>query len=148
VGKLYVAFRCSLLSFHCKSVTATKSLSIFSTTLSTNLTNLTALLPQSSDDTRYVSRPILAPPPLRLHKNSTRTNICAISRMVTWLWFLIVIYPWNWRICGITTASPNCRYTSGLSSAFHTAQSCSTNSSYVPFEYVNCFELLRVTWLS
>jgi len=36
------------------------------TTFSASLSNLTALLPQSHDCSRYVSRPIMAPPPLWL----------------------------------------------------------------------------------
>jgi hypothetical protein len=43
-------------------VTSTKSLS----TLSASLTNFTVLLPQSRDSSYYVSRLILAPPPLLL----------------------------------------------------------------------------------
>ena len=60
----------SLLSFQCKSVTATKSPQFFRTTFSESLTNLTVLLPQSRDSSCYVSRPILALPPLWLHKHT------------------------------------------------------------------------------
>jgi len=38
---------------------------IWMTTFSTILTNLTVLLLQSGDCSRYVSRPVLAPPPLK-----------------------------------------------------------------------------------
>ena len=61
---------CSLLSFQCQSITATKSPSFFRTTFSASLTNLTVLLPQSRDSSCYVSRPILATPPLWLHKHT------------------------------------------------------------------------------
>jgi hypothetical protein len=79
-GKIYVVFYCSLLSFHCKSITATKSSSLFSTTFSASLTNLTVLLPQSRDSSCYVSRTVLALPPLWLHKHSDlRAQIFAHS---------------------------------------------------------------------
>ena len=66
---MYVVFYCSLLSFEGRSVITTKSPSLFSTTFSASLTNLTALLPQSRDSSCYVSRPILALAPLWLHKH-------------------------------------------------------------------------------
>ena len=53
----------------CKSITATKSPSFFRTTFSASLTTLTVLLPQSSDSSCYVGRPILALPPLWLHEH-------------------------------------------------------------------------------
>jgi hypothetical protein len=68
--------------------------------------------------------------------------------MVTWLWLVIVAYAWSWRLCGITPATPNCKYTQGLSSEFHKAHSCSTKISNVRSGYVICFEYLRVTRLS
>jgi len=40
------------------------------TTLSVSLKNLTLLLPQSRDCSCYVSRPILAPPPLGLQQHT------------------------------------------------------------------------------
>jgi hypothetical protein len=57
-------------------ITSPMSPSFSRTTLSASLTNLTAILLQSRDCSCYVSRPILAPPPLWLqkqiyaHKNS------------------------------------------------------------------------------
>jgi hypothetical protein len=60
------------------------------TTFNASLTNLTALLPQSHNYSSYLSRPILAPPPLWLHKHtdlrvqvsqthwSTHTRLCVL----------------------------------------------------------------------
>jgi len=70
VRKIYVVFCCSLLSFQCKSNSATKSPLFFRTTLNASLTNFTVLLPQSRDTSCYVSRPTLALPPLWLHKHT------------------------------------------------------------------------------
>jgi len=44
------------------------------TTFSASLTKLTPLLPQSRDCNCYVSRPILAPPPLGLQQHA---DLCA-----------------------------------------------------------------------
>ena len=52
------------------SITSTESPSFCTTTFSASLTSLTARPPQSHDYSCYVSRPILTPPPLRLHKNT------------------------------------------------------------------------------
>ena len=63
-------------------VKSTKCQSFYTTTFSASLTHLTALLPQSRDTSCYVSRPILAPPPLWLHKHtwSARTlPTCDVS---------------------------------------------------------------------
>ena len=149
VRKINVVLYCSLLSFQCKSITAMiprlfsgkPSVQVSQTLLSSYL---------SRDSSCYVSRPILAPPLLWLHKTqwSTRTKLCALSRMVTWLWLFIVTCAWTWRLCGITLAIPTCRYVSGLTSDFHEAHSCSTRSRNVRFSYVICFEFLRVTRLS
>ena len=51
-------------------ITSTKSLSACMTTFSASLTNLTPLLPQSRDSSCYVSRPILAHPPLWLQEHA------------------------------------------------------------------------------
>jgi hypothetical protein len=50
--------------------TFTKSLSFYMTAFSASLTKLTAFLPQSRDSSCYVDRPVLAPPPLWLHKHT------------------------------------------------------------------------------
>jgi len=138
-------FYCSLLFFQCKSITATKSQSFFRTTFSASLTNVMVLLPQSRDSSCYISRPILALTPLWLHKH---TDLCALSRMVTWLWLVIVTCACSWRFYGITPATPNCRYMSGLPSEFHKAHSCSNKSRNVRFCYFICFEFWRVMRLS
>jgi len=51
-------------------ITSIKSQSFCMATFSASLTNLSALLPQSRDISCYVSRPILAPPPLWLRKHT------------------------------------------------------------------------------
>ena len=51
-------------------ITSAKALSFCMTTISASITNLTALLPHSRDCSRYLSRRILAPPPLWLQKYS------------------------------------------------------------------------------
>jgi hypothetical protein len=62
------------------------------------------LLPQSHDCSSYVSRPILAPPPVWPHKHTDlRTHDFAHSPD---LWhnprLADVTYAWSWRFCGIT----------------------------------------------
>jgi hypothetical protein len=52
------------------TITFTNSSSFFTTTVSVSLTNLAVLLPQSHDCIRYIVRPILAPPPLWMHKHT------------------------------------------------------------------------------
>ena len=73
------------------------------TTFSASLTNLTALLPQSRDSSCYVSRPILAPPPLWLQKHTDlRAHDFAHCPD---LWhqprLANVTCAWSWRLCGI-----------------------------------------------
>jgi hypothetical protein len=51
-------------------ITSTMSPLFCTTTFSASLTNLTTLLPQSRVYSCYVSRPILAPPPLWLQKHT------------------------------------------------------------------------------
>jgi hypothetical protein len=58
------------LTGHRDKFTSTKATSFSMTTFSASLTNHTALLPQSRDSSRYVSRPILAPPLLWLQKHT------------------------------------------------------------------------------
>jgi len=138
----------SLLSFKCKSISATKSPLFFRTTFSASLTNLTVLLPQSRDSSCYVSRPALALSPLWLHTQCythktlrTLTNghmTLARNRFLR----LKLGTLWNYL------TKPNCRYASSLSSEFHKAHSCSTKSGNVRLDYVICFEVLSVTCLS
>ena len=76
------------------------------TTLSASLTNLTSLLPQSRDISCYVSRPILAPPPLWLQKHADlRAHDFAHSPD---LWRKLrlanVTCAWSWILCGINPA--------------------------------------------
>ena len=71
-----------------------------------SLTNLTTLLPQSHDSSRYVSRPILAPPSLWPQKNTDlRVHDFAHSAD---LWhqrrLANVTCPWGRRLYGITSA--------------------------------------------
>ena len=76
-----------------------KSPSFCMATFSTSLTNLTVPLPQSRDCSCYVSRPILAPPPLCCRN----TMIYAHSPD---LWYQTslanVTCAWNWKLCGTT----------------------------------------------
>ena len=74
------------------------------TTYSTSLTNLTALPPHSRDCSCYISRPITAPPPLRLQTyTDLRAHDFAHSPD---LWhqpkFANVTCACSWSLCGIT----------------------------------------------
>jgi hypothetical protein len=87
-------------------ITSTKSLSFSITIFSASLTNLTALPHQSHDCSYYVSRRILAPPPLWLQKHTDlRAHDFAHSPD---MWhqprLANVTCAWRWRLCGITTA--------------------------------------------
>jgi len=75
-------------------------------TFSASLTSLTVLPPQSRDCSCYVSRPILAPPPLWWQKHTDlRAYDCA---HLPDLWhqprLANITYAWSWRLCGITPA--------------------------------------------
>jgi hypothetical protein len=87
-------------------ITSTKVPSFCTTTFSASLTNLTALLPQSRDTSCYVSRPILAPPPLWLQKH-TDLRAHYFAHCADW-WhqhrFAKVTCAWSWRLCGINPA--------------------------------------------
>jgi len=79
-----------------------KSPSFCMTLFSASFTDLTAILPQSHDCTCYVSRRILAPPPLRLQKHADpRAHDFAHSPD---LWHQPrlnnVTCAWSWRLCG------------------------------------------------
>ena len=68
--------------------------------------NRTALLPQSRDCSYYVSRRILAHPPLCLQK---RTDLCAQDFAHSpdlWQqpWLANVTCTWSWRLCGMNPA--------------------------------------------
>ena len=94
-----------LTSFYSR-ITSTKSPSFCITTFRASFTNLMALIPQSRDSSYYVSRPILAPPPLRLQKHiDLRAHD---SEHFPHLWhqprFVNITYVWSWRLCGITPA--------------------------------------------
>jgi len=83
-------------------ITSTKSPSFCMTTFSASLTDL----PQSRDCSCYVSRPILAPPPLWLQKQTDlRAHDFAHSPH---LWYQPRLATfncaWTWRLLGITTA--------------------------------------------
>jgi len=75
------------------------------TTFMASLKNLTALLPQSCDSSCYVSRPILAPPPLWLQKQTDlRARDFAHS---PYLWHQLRLAnatcAWSWILCGINS---------------------------------------------
>ena len=66
------------------TLTSTKSPSFWMNTFNASLTNLTVLLPQSYDCSCYVSRPILAPPPLGLQQHTDlRAQNLHTLRLVT-----------------------------------------------------------------
>jgi len=89
-----------------RRITSTKSPSFCLTAFSASLANLTALLPQSRDYSCYLSRPILAPPPLRLqnhtdlraHDFAQFPNFWCQPRLAN------VTCAWSWRLCGIDCA--------------------------------------------
>jgi len=82
-------------------ITPTKSPSFCLTTLSASLTNITAVLPQLRDSGCYVSKPIVAPPPLWLQKH---IDICADHfAQSSDLWHHPTM-TWSWRLCGISPA--------------------------------------------
>jgi hypothetical protein len=72
--RYFIGFSYALTHSVYSSVTSTKSLSFCMTTFSASLTNRTVLPLQSRVRSWYVSRPILAPPPLWLQK---RSDLCA-----------------------------------------------------------------------
>lgn len=81
-------------------------MSFFITIFSVNLTNLTTLLPRSHEYSHYVSRPILAPPPLWMRKHADlRAHDFAHCHD---LWhqprFENITCTWGWRLCGINRA--------------------------------------------
>jgi hypothetical protein len=78
------------------------------TTFNARLTNLMFLLPQSSDCSCYVSRRILALPPLWLQKNTDlRVHSFAHSHDLGRQPKLAnVTCVWWWRLCGISSATP------------------------------------------
>jgi hypothetical protein len=75
-------------------------------TFNASLTNLTALLPQSRDYSCYVSRPILAPPPIWLQKHIDLRAHDFAQSPVWWHEprFTNITYAWSWIRCGITRA--------------------------------------------
>jgi hypothetical protein len=94
------------LRYEYSKITFTKSPSFCITTFRASLTYLTALLPQSHDSSCYVSRPMLALPPLWLQKHTDlRAHDIAHSPD---LWhqprLTNVTCAWSWRLCGINSA--------------------------------------------
>jgi hypothetical protein len=73
-----------------------------------SLIKLTDLFPQSHDCSCYVSRPILAPPPLWLQKHTDLRahTTCTHS---TDLWHRTrlanITCAWSWRLCGVNPAT-------------------------------------------
>jgi hypothetical protein len=100
----FQVLRTAILARHNYSrITSTKSPSRFMTTFSASLTNPTALLPQLHDLSCYVSKWILAPPPLSLQKHTDlRAHEFAHSAD---LWrqprLSNVTCGWSWTLCGI-----------------------------------------------
>ena len=90
--------------------TSIKSLSFYIITFTASLTILTSLLPQSRDISCYVIRPILAPPPLWLQKNTgLRAHYFAQSPCLWHQYRLAdVTRGWSWRHFGIIPPIINC----------------------------------------
>ena len=88
------------------NITLTKSQSICITTFSASLTNLTLLLRQSRDSSCYVSRPILAPPPLWLqeHTDQRAHDFAHCPDLWRQPKLAKITCARSWRLCGITTA--------------------------------------------
>jgi hypothetical protein len=94
----------SVLHTYYNRITPTKSPSLFITTFSANLANLTIPLPQSHDCSCYVSRGTLARPPLWLQSN---TDLYAYDfAHCPDLWhqprLANVTCATSWGLCGIT----------------------------------------------
>jgi hypothetical protein len=87
-------------------ITSTASPSFCMTTFRASLTYLTALLPQSRDSSYYVSRPILSPPSLWLHKHTDLRAHDFAHSTVSWHQPRLtnVSCAWCWRLCGINPA--------------------------------------------
>ena len=101
-------------------------------------TTCTVLLYQRNYYSWYVSRPVLAPPPLwlQIHTDMRSHNVTHCHEL--WHKHRLAKFTcaWSWRLWGITLATQNCRCTSRISSQFHKAHS------------VICFEYLRIMCLS
>lgn len=90
----------------CSRIPSPNSQQFCMTTFSTSLTNLTAVLPQSRDCSCYVSRPVVAPPPLWLQKRvNQRAHDFAHSPN---LWnqprLASITFAWSWILRGINPA--------------------------------------------
>jgi hypothetical protein len=92
-------------------IISTKSPSFCVKAFSAGLTNLTALLPQSRDCSCYMSRWLLAPPPLWLQKRT-----CLRARDLAHtpeLWYQARLAnftcAWRWRLFGINPVIINLR---------------------------------------
>ena len=112
---------------------STKSPSFAMTTFSVRLRNFTALLPQTHDCSCYVSRPILAPPPLWLHKG---TDLRAHEfRQPPALWhqpkFANISCARSWKICRINPAIFQAGTPSVLASSFRKV----SDSCFVLIDY-------------
>ena len=81
-------------------ITSTKSPSFCVRTFSASLTNLSALLPQSRDTSCYVSKPILVPPPLWLHKHTDLRAYGFAHSPDMWLLARLGKFTcaWSWRL--------------------------------------------------
>jgi len=99
--------RFSVLHTYYSKITSTKSPSFCITTFSANFADLTIPLPQSHDCSCYVSRRILAPPPLWL-QNVPLTYAHMISRTVQTCEYqprlANLTCVTSWRLCRITPA--------------------------------------------
>jgi hypothetical protein len=87
-------------------ITSRGSPPFYMTAFSASLTKLTALLHQSPVASCYVSRPIPAPPPLRLQKYTELRAPNLAQSPDLWHQHRLtnVTCAWNWRLCGINPA--------------------------------------------
>lgn len=85
------------------TITPTKPPLLFVTSASASLTNLVGLLRQSRDRSYYVSRRILALPPLWLHTHADPRAHDFAHAPCLWHqpWLANVTCAWSWRLCGM-----------------------------------------------
>jgi len=84
-------------------ITCKKSPSFCNKAFSAGLTYLTALLPQSRDCNCYISRRLLAPPPLWLQKHTDIPTLDLVHSSELWYQARLANFTcvWSWRILGL-----------------------------------------------
>jgi len=89
-------------------ITSKKSPSFCIITFNASVTHLRPLVPQSRDCSCYVSRPILAPPPLGLREQTDLRAHDFAHSADFWRQNTLanITCAWSWRLCGITPSVP------------------------------------------